>query len=228
MVDETQVTHAGAEGVVAKDKLLRNTYSLLALTLAFSAVMAVVGMALQFGFIGYLVCLFGGMGMTFVVHKCRNSVWGLAAAFGVSGLLGMAIGPLLNVYLGQFSNGPELVALTTGMTAVIFFGLSGYVLTTGRDFSFLQGFLAAGMGVVLLGIVVVFGGMLFGFNVQPLSLALSGLIVLLMCGYILYDTSQLINGGETNYVVAAVSLYTNIWLLFINLLQLVMFFMGEE
>jgi modulator of FtsH protease len=231
MVDESRVTQAGvsAEGSLETSKLLRNTYTLLSLTLLFSALMAIVGMAFQMGIIGYFVCLFGGMGMTFVVHKFRNSGVGLAAAFGVSGLLGMAIGPLLNVYLGQFSNGPELVAMTTGMTAVIFLGLSGYVLTTGKDFSFMRGFLMAGLGVALIGVAVVFvGGFLLGFNVQPLSLALSALIVLLMCGFILYDTSNIINGGETNYIVAAVSLYTNIWVLFVNLLQLMMFFFGEE
>lgn len=229
MVDESRVTQAGvAETELTTSRVLRNTYALLGMTLVFSAAMAAIavamGLSMMVGFVSWL----GAFGLMFAVNRASESAWGLAVAFGLTGLLGIASGTTINVYLAQYANAGELVALTLGMTAVIFFALSGYVLVSGRDFSFMGGFLMAGLMVGLLGIVVYFVGSLLGFQLSGFSLALSAFFVLLMCGFILYDTSRIIHGGETNYIRATVMLFSDLWVLFMHLLNLVMALMGEN
>ena len=155
--------------------------------------------------------------MWFVLPRYANSAAGIGIVFAVTGLLGLGLGPMLTQYLA-LPNGPQIVATALGGTGVIFLGLSGYALTTRRDFSFLGGFL-------FVGFLVVVGAMLVNIflHIPALSLALSAVIIMLMSGFILYDTGRMINGGETNYVYATISLYLSIFNIFINLLHLLGF-----
>ncbi|MGO0306886.1 Bax inhibitor-1/YccA family protein [Endozoicomonas acroporae] len=196
------------------NKVLRNTYMLLGMTLLFSAVTAGVAMALQISQMTALILSLVGFGLLFVVNKTADSAKGIAAVFAFTGVLGAALGPMLNHYLGM-ANGPSLIMQALGGTAVVFFALSGYVLTTRKDFSFMGGFLMVGLIVaVVASIALIF------FNIPAASMALSALIVLLMSGFILFDTSRIIHGGETNYIRATVSLYLDIYNLFTALLHL--------
>ncbi len=196
------------------NKVLRNTYMLLGMTLLFSAVTAGVAMALQISQMTALILSLVGFGLLFVVNKTADSAKGIVAVFAFTGVLGAALGPMLNHYLG-IANGPSLIMQALGGTAVVFFALSGYVLTTRKDFSFMGGFLMVGLIVAVVASLA-----LMFFNVPAASLALSALIVLLMSGFILFDTSRIIHGGETNYIRATVSLYLDIYNLFTALLHL--------
>lgn len=225
----TNTTVARSEqSILATNKLIRNTYLLLAMTLVFSAVMAAVSMVVNPPSFVSIVCLLGSIVITwFVLPKVQNSAAALPVTFLFTGMLGFALGPILNAYLG-LPNGGELIMTAMGITAITFLGLSGYVLTTRKDFSFMGSFLAAGMMVVLLSIVALFVLPFFGVDVSALNLALSAVIVLLMCGIILYDTSNIVNGVYTNYVMAAAGLYLAIFNLFINLLQLLGVMGGDD
>ncbi|WP_419536405.1 Bax inhibitor-1/YccA family protein [Endozoicomonas sp.] len=196
------------------NKVLRNTYMLLGMTLLFSAVTAGVAMALQISQMTALILSLVGFGLLFVVNKTADSAKGIVAVFAFTGVLGAALGPMLNHYLGM-ANGPSLIMQALGGTAVVFFALSGYVLTTRKDFSFMGGFLMVGLIVAVVASLA-----LMFFNVPAASLALSAVIVLLMSGFILFDTSRIIHGGETNYIRATVSLYLDIYNLFTALLHL--------
>ncbi len=196
------------------NKVLRNTYMLLGMTLLFSAFTAGVAMAMQISQTAALILSLVGFGLLFVVNKTADSGKGIVAVFAFTGVLGAALGPMLNYYIG-LANGPGLIMQALGGTAIVFFALSAYVLTTRKDFSFMGGFLMVGMIVaVVASIALIF------FNVPAASMALSALIVLLMSGFILFDTSRIIHGGETNYIRATVSLYLNIYNLFTSLLHL--------
>ena len=196
------------------NKVLRNTYMLLGMTLLFSAVTATVAMAMNIGHMTSLVLTLVGFGLLFVVNKTAESSKGIVAIFAFTGVMGAALGPLLNFYLA-LSNGPSLVMQALGGTAIVFFSLSAYVLTTRKDFSFMGGFLMVGLVVALVASIA----MMF-FNIPGGQLALSAGIVVLMSGLILFDTSRIIHGGETNYIRATVSLYLNIYNLFTALLHL--------
>ncbi|TDT41507.1 modulator of FtsH protease [Halospina denitrificans] len=208
-------------------KVLRNTYTLLAMTLAFSAVMAGISTAMEMPFGVSLVCFLVSLGLIwFVLPKTANSSAGIWVVFAFTGLLGFGLGPTLNHYLSM-SNGGSIIMQALGATAIVFLGLSGYVLTTKKDFSFLRGMLMAGLLVAVVGVVGVLVLSMFGVDVSAVSLALSGMISLLMAGFILYDTSRIINGGETNYILATTALYLNIYNLFVNLLHLIGAFTGD-
>lgn len=208
---------------LATQKVLRNTYMLLALTLAFSAVMAAVSMAVQ---APYWVSMAGSLvslGLIwFVLPRTAHSAAGLGVVFAITGLMGFGLGPILNHYLNM-ANGSMIVMQSLGATAVVFVGLSAYVLTTRKDFSFMGGFLMAGLLIAVVGMLALLVAGLFGYQFSGASLALSGLVAMLMCGLILFDTSRIVNGGETNYIMATVSLYLNIYNLFVSLLQLIGF-----
>ncbi|CAD5109454.1 Bax inhibitor-1/YccA family protein [Zestomonas carbonaria] len=201
-------------GQLEISRVLRNTYSLLAMTLAFSALMAYVAMQMNVGFINVFVLLIGFYGLFFLTAKLRNSAWGLVSTFALTGFMGFTLGPILNRYLGM-SGGAEVVTSAFAMTALVFFGLSAYVLTTRKDMSFLSGFITAGF-FVLLGAVLV---SLF-FQISGLQLAISAGFVLFSSACILFQTSAIIHGGERNYIMATISLYVSIYNLFISLLQL--------
>jgi modulator of FtsH protease len=211
------------ESVLATNKLIRNTYILLSLTLLFSALTAGIAMAVNMPFMGPLVTLGGYFGLLFVTTKLRNSAWGLLSIFALTGFMGLTLGPLLNAYIHTFSNGTELVMTALGGTGVIFLGLSGYALVTRKDFSFLGGFLFVGILVAFLAGI---GAMIF--SLPSLALAVSAIFIMLMSGVILYQTSAMIHGGETNYIMATITLYVAIYNLFISLLNLLAAFSGER
>ncbi|MBR9885391.1 MAG: Bax inhibitor-1/YccA family protein [Oceanospirillales bacterium] len=201
-------------------KVIRNTYLLLSMTMLLSTVTAVISMAINPPFMAYLGSVILSFVLLFVLHKKQNSAAALPLTFAFTGLLGFGLGPILNQYLA-LPNGGQIVATALGMTAITFFGLSAYALTSRKDFSFMGGFLAAGMMVALIAMVALFVLPMFGVNVSGLHLAFSAVVVMLMAGFVLYDTSNIVNGHYTNYVMATVSLYLSIYNLFIHLLSLV-------
>jgi modulator of FtsH protease len=211
---DTAIARSG-EQVLATNKVLKNTYMLLAATLAFSAVTAMVSLFLAVPSWTYLVTVIGAMLMgIFVLPRTANSAAGIGVIFAITGLLGFGLGAILQLYL-SLPKGPQIIATAFGGTGVIFLGLSGYALTSRRDFSFMGGFLFAGMIAVLVAIVAnIF------FEMPALSLAISGAIILLMSGMILWDTSRIINGGETNYIMATYGIYLSIFNIFISLLHI--------
>ena len=204
------------------NRVLRNTYLLLGMTLAFSAVVATVAAASGAPYLGFFPTLIGFFGLMFLVHRTANGVWGLPAVFLFTGFLGYTLGPLLAVYL-QLPNGAALVGQALALTAGAFVGLSAYALITRRDFSFLSGFLVAGFFVLM-------GGILLNYflAVPAVSIAICVGVVLFACALILYETSSVISGGETNYIRATVGLYVSIYNLFVSLLQLLGIFGGED
>lgn len=209
-------------------KLLRNTYMLLGMTLLFSSLTAGLSMALNLGHGIGLMCSIAALVLVwFVLPKTANSSTGLLVVFAFTGLLGAALGPMLNHYLAM-PNGSSVVMQALGGTALVFFGLSGYVLTTGKDFSFMGGFLMTGLMVVIFAAVGVMIAGFFGVNISGIHLAISGAVVLLMSGFILYDTSRIINGGETNYIYATTALYLDIYNLFTSLLHILGAVNGDD
>lgn len=215
------VTSSRSESLLSTHKVLRNTYFLLALTLAFSAVVASVTMALNLPRLPWWGMLVGFYGLLFLTNATANSVAGLASVFALTGFLGYSLGPILNAYI---SNGlGDVVALALGATALVFFSCSAYVLTTKRDMSFLSGMMIALFVVLLVGIVANI------FLAMPaLSLAISALFVVFSTAAILYSTSNIIHGGETNYIRATVDLYVSIYNLFVSLLQLLGVFSSDD
>lgn len=211
-----------ATGVLATNRVLRNTYVLLSMTLLFSALTAGVSMALNMPHPGLLVTLGGYFGLLFLTAKFRNRGLGLAFVFALTGFMGYTLGPILSAYLAM-PNGGQLVMTAMGATGAIFLGLSGYVLASRKDFSFVGGFLMVGILVAFLaGLGAVF------FGIPALSLAVSAMFVLLMAGLILYETSNIIHGGETNYIMATVTLYVSLFNLFTSLLHLLGFMTGDD
>ncbi|MBC2658508.1 Bax inhibitor-1/YccA family protein [Pseudomonas sp. MSSRFD41] len=195
-------------------RVLRNTYGLLALTLAFSGIMAYVAQQMRVGYPNVFVVLIGFYGLFFLTNKLRDSVWGLVSTFALTGFMGFLLGPILNRYLGM-QGGAEVVSSAFAMTALVFGGLSAYVLITRKDMSFLGGFITAGF-FVLMGAVL---ASLF-FQISGLQLAISAGFVLFSSVCILFQTSAIIHGGERNYIMATISLYVSIYNLFVSLLQL--------
>lgn len=203
--------------------MLKNTYLLLSMTLLFSALTAGLAMVLNLPHPGVILTLVGYFGLLFLTTKFSNSAWGLLWVFALTGFMGLTLGPILNMYLKVFSNGHELIMMALGGTGVIFLGLSGYALTTRKDFSFMGGFLMVGVLVAFLaGLGAIF------FTLPALSLAVSAMFILLMSGMILFQTSEIVHGGETNYILATVSLYVSVYNLFLSLLQLFGVFGGDE
>jgi modulator of FtsH protease len=201
-------------------KVLRNTYMLLGLTLAFSAMTAGISMAVGIGHgVGLVMSLIAIGLVWFVLPKTANSSTGLLVVFAFTGLIGASLGPMLNHYV-KMADGASIIMQALGGTAVVFFGLSAYVLTTRKNFNFLSGFLAAGMMLMLAIMVFLIGASFFGYHFSALSLAFSAGIVLLMSGLILFQTSEIIHGGETNYIMATTSLFMSIINLFTSLLHL--------
>ena len=205
------------------NRTLRNTYQLLSATLLFSGLMAYLSMYLRLPYFGLLITLGGYFGLLFLVAKLRNSAFGILAVFALTGLMGLTLGPIVGAYTTAFSNGAELVGMAMTGTAVIFLSLSFYAITSQKDFSFMSGFLTAGIVVAFLaGIAAYF------FQMPALSLAVSSAFILLMSGLILYETSNIIHGGETNYIMATVTLYISIYNLFLSLLHLLGVFSGDD
>lgn len=208
---------------VVKHEVLRKTYFLLSLTLLFSAAAAGFSMKTTMPPLNIFIQMIGMFGLLFLTMALRNSVWGLVSIFAFTGFTGYTLGPVLNSYIAQFSNGSELIFTSLGATGVIFVGLSGYVLTTKKDFSYLGGFLFIAL---LAAILLSLAGMLF--NLPMLQLALSFAFVVIFSGFILYDTSRILQNGEINYIMATISLYLDILNLFLSLLRLLSAFAGNR
>jgi len=213
---------AGLESVVSTNKVLKNTYMLLGMTLLFSAVTAGVSMAAGLSHGAGLILSLIGFGLLFVVNRTADTSKGLLAIFGFTGVMGAALGPMLNYYLAM-PGGPALVMQALGGTALVFFGLSAYALSTRKDFSYMGGFLMVGL---LVAVVAMIANIFLA--IPALSLTISAAVVMIMSGLILFDTSRIINGGETNYIRATMSLYLNIYNLFIHLLHLLTALGGDD
>ncbi len=212
----------GMESVVSTNKVLRNTYMLLGMTLLFSAITAGISMAVGLPQGAALILMLVGFGLLFVVHKMADTSKGLLAIFAFTGVMGASIGPMLNHYLSM-PGGPALVMQALGGTALVFFGLSAYALTTRKDFSFMGGFLMVGLIVAVVAMIAnIF------LAIPALSLTISAAVVMIMSGLILFDTSRIIHGGETNYIRATVGLYLNIYNLFIHMLHLLTALGGDD
>jgi modulator of FtsH protease len=221
--NDVSVLHRRMESVLATNKVLRNTYLLLSMTLIFSGLMAYMSLAMGVTVINPIIFLIGSYGLMFLTNMLQNSPMGIVAAFGFTGFMGFALGPILNMYLLHLPNGAHIIGTALGGTGMIFLGLSAYTLTTQKDFSFMGGFLFAGMMVVFLMMLV---GLFF--PISGLQVLISGAFMLLSSGLILFQTSQIIHGGETNYINATVSLYVSIYNIFVSLLQILAAFSGNE
>ena len=220
MIEKTVIR--SEQSVLATNKVLRNTYALLSMTLIFSALCAGAAVALSLPPMGMIVTLVGYFGLLFLTTRFSNSGLGLLFVFALTGFMGLTLGPIMSMYL-SIPNGSQVVMTAMGGTGVIFLGLSGYVLTTRKDFSFIGGFLMVGILVAFLaGIASMF------LSMPGLSLAVSAMFVLLMSGLILYQTSEIIHGGETNYILATVTLFVSIYNLFLSLLHLLGALGGDD
>ena len=222
MIGNQYVATRTTTSVLATNKVLRNTYMLLSLTLLFSGVTAGYAVVTNAPPLHWLMTLGGYFGLLFLTHALRNSGWGLLSVFALTGFMGYTLGPIINMYMG-LPNGSELVMTALGGTGVIFLGLSGYALVSRKDFSFLG-------GMIMVGVLVAFLASLAGIFLQipALSLAISAMMILLMAGLILYQTSAIIHGGETNYIMATVTLYITIYNLFLSLLHLLGALGGDD
>ncbi|MBL4821582.1 MAG: Bax inhibitor-1/YccA family protein [Gammaproteobacteria bacterium] len=213
----------GQDSLLAANKVLKNTYLLLSMTLFVSAASAVVTMMLQVSQGMGLVLFIGGFVSTFVVRSTARSGKGLFWVFVFAALMGGAIGPTIAMYVQVYANGSAIVAQALGGTALIFLSLSGYVLVSGKNFSYMGGFLLTGLIVAVVAMIAnIF------LQIPALSLAISAAVVMIMSGFILYDTSRIINGGEKNYIMATVSLYLSLFNIFIHLLHLLGALTGRE
>ena len=212
----------GQEQVLATNKVLKNTYALLSMTLLFSAMTAGISMALNLPHPGLILTLAGYFGLLFAVSRFRNSAWGLVSVFALTGFMGLTLGPILSMYL-SLPNGGQLVATAMGGTGIIFLGLSGYALSSRKDFSYMGSFLMVG---ILVGFLAALAAIFF--QMPALALTVSAMFVLLMTGLILFETSNIIHGGETNYIMATVTLFVAIFNLFTSLLHLLGAFGGQE
>ena len=215
------VVNSQEESLLSTHKVLRNTYFLLGLTMAFSAVVAYISMSLNLPYPNLIVLLVGFYGLLFVTNRLANSAWGILAAFAFTGFMGYTIGPILNMYVARGME--DLIMLAFAGTAIVFFACSAYVLTTKKDMSFLSTAIFSLFIVLLLGIVAS-----FFFQIPALAVGISALFVVFSTMTILYETSNIIHGGETNYIRATVSIYVSIYNLFISLFRLLSIFSSDD
>ena len=215
------VVNSQEESLLSTHKVLRNTYFLLGLTMAFSAVVAYISMRLNLPYPNLVVLLVGFYGLLFVTNRLANSARGILAVFAFTGFMGYTIGPILNMYVARGME--DLIMLAFAGTAIVFFACSAYVLTTKKDMSFLSTAIFSLFIVLLLGIVAS-----FFFQIPALAVGISALFVVFSTMTILYETSNIIHGGETNYIRATVSIYVSIYNLFISLLRLLSIFSSNE
>ncbi len=221
--NQASVLTRTTESVLATNKVLRNTYLLLSVTFMFSALMAYVSFAMHARPMNPFVMMIGAYGLIFLTSALRNSALGIVSVFAFTGFMGYTLGPILNLYIANFSNGAQIISTALGGTGLIFLALSGYVLTTRKDFSYLNGFLFVASMVAFLAMIAgVF------FQMPALQLLISAVFVLISSGMILFQTSAIIHGGETNYILATVSLFVSIYNLFISLLNLLGAFSNRD
>ncbi len=219
--DHTYVSQTGTRGI-SVNKVLKNTYMLLSMTLLFSAAMAGLAMAMNLPRPGIILMLVGWFGLLFLTEKFKNSALGLVFTFAFTGFLGYCIGPIISYYLNVLPNGDQVVMAAMATTGIIFVGLSGYIIVTGKNMAFMGGMLFAGiLTAFILGLIAAI------FSIPALSMAVSAVFALLMAGLIMYQTSEIIHGGETNYISATVTLFVSIYNLFQSLLMMFGIF-GDE
>jgi modulator of FtsH protease len=205
------------------NELLRKTYMLLGGTLVFSGLTAYYAMVTNAAPVSIVILLVGYFGLLFATNALRKSPWGIVAVFALTGFMGYTLGPIINMYLHQYANGQQIVFTALGSTGLIFFALSAYTITTKKDFSYLGGFLMVAItGAVLLSLIGFF------FHAPMLSLVVSGAFILLSSGLILFQTSLIVNGGETSYIMATVTLYVALFNLFVSLLNILGAFSGRS
>lgn len=216
------VSRVREESILETNSVIRNTYILLGTSLLFSGLMAGLAMKINAQPVGLITFLIY-FGLLFFINAMRNSVWGIVGVFALTGVLGFTLGPILNLYMHTFVNGYQLILTALGGTGVIFFGLSGYALTTRKDFSYLGGFLMAASIVLILAVLV----SIF-YPMPMLQLLISGGFMLFSSAIILFETSQIIQGGQRNYILATVSIFVALYNLFISLLNILSFFGGQR
>ena len=220
--NEQVLSDRRTSGVVV-NRVLRNTYILLSMTLMFCAAVAATSAMLNWPHPGLIITLVGYFGLLFLTNALRNSVWGIFSVFALTGFMGLTLGPIISYYITAIPNGDQIVMTAFGGTGLIFLGLSAYALTTKKNFAFLGGMLFAGiLAAFLMSLGAIF------FNLPMLSIAVSGMFILLMSGLILYQTSAIVHGGETNYIMATVTLFISIYNLFLSLIQILGIFGGRE
>lgn len=205
------------------NKVIRNTFILLALSFIFSAVTAYLSLVSQAKPVGIFLTVVGMFGLSMLVHKLKDSAWGIAAIFAFTGFMGYILGPILGLYLSTYSNGAQLIATAMGTTGIIFAGLSGYALVTKKDYNYMGSYIFV---IGLVAFIAGIGGIVF--NMPILNLVVSGVFALISAAYILFHMSNLINGGETNYIAATISLYIAIFNLFLSLLRILSVFAGNR
>lgn len=210
-------------GIIATHHVLRNTYMLLSMTLLFSAVTAGYAMVANVHPPGFLITIVGMFGLLYLTQAMRNTGWGVLCAFAFTGFMGYTLGPTLNFYVHALSNGSEIIFTALGTTGLIFLSMSAYVLSTGKDFSYMGGMLMGGIVAVIIASMAA-----IVFQMPMASLVVSAFSAVLFTGYLLYQTSAIIHGGETNYIMATIGLYVSLLNLFMSLLQILAFFSGSS
>lgn len=219
----SQVASRGADSLIATHAVLRNTYLLLALTLVFSAVCAGISMMANAPYPGILVTLVGFYGLMFLTYKTSDSIWGLVSTFAFTGFVGYTLGPMLNAVMAGSHQGGQIIMTALGGTGLIFFALSGYVLVTRKDMNFMTGTLVVG---TFIGLFLMIAGLIF--KTPAMMLAVSALFMLISSGWILWQTSQIIHGGERNYILATIGLYVQLYNIFVSLLSLLSIFSNRD
>ncbi len=210
------------------NKVLRNTYILLSMTLLFSALTAFISYTMNISVVNPFITLGLYFITLYLTTKNKNNASGIFWVFCLTGILGFTLGPILNIYINNLSNGTEIVATALMLTGIIFLSLSAYVNFTKKDFSFIGGFVTSGIILAFVASIVLLISSMMGYYFPLMMLGISGLFALLMCGLILYQTSSIINGGETNYIMATLTLYISIYNLFTSLLHILAAFMGGD
>lgn len=210
------------------NKVLRNTYILLSMTLLFSALTAFISYTMNISVVNPFITLGLYFITLYLTTKNKNNASGIFWVFCLTGVLGFTLGPILNIYINNLSNGTEIVATALMLTGIIFLSLSAYVNFTKKDFSFIGGFVTSGIILAFVASIVLLISSMMGYYFPLMMLGISGLFALLMCGLILYQTSSIINGGETNYIMATLTLYISIYNLFTSLLHILAAFMGGD
>ena len=227
-MNNSNTTVAGQARTSVSNKVLKNTYILLSITLLFSAVTAFISYIMNISIINPFITLGLYFLTLYLTAKNKNNSFGLFWVFCLTGLLGFTLGPILNIYINSFSNGTEIVATSMMLTGIIFLSLSAYVNYSKKDFNYIGGFITSGIIIAFLASIALLISAMMGYYFPIMMLGISGLFSLLMCGLILYQTSAIIHGGENNYIMATVTLYISIYNLFTSLLHILGAFMGEE
>lgn len=217
------LTYTDKKQILVRNNVLKNTYILLGFSLLFSAASAWFAMVNGAQSLGIFEFIIGAYGLMFLTNYLRNSSWGLVAVFAFTGFMGYSLAPVINGVIDNFNNGSEIITLSLSLTGLIFLTLSAHVLSSKKDYSYLQGFILTGTIVIICAILA----SIF-IKTPALHLAISACVILISCGWILFTTSRIINGGETNYIIATVCLYVDIYNLFISILRLFTFFAGNR